>query len=94
MISRLAKAAMAWEGLGFLISLVLGLGVLAFVVAEWVLHFVRDGRFFLAAATLVPSVLVGVFAIVRAPLALLLLFGSAAVTGVAFLSGAINVLLP
>lgn len=93
-MSRIVNAVAAWEGLGFLLSLVLGIGVAGYVVAAWVLHFARQGNLLLAAATLVPSVLVGVLAVVRVPAALLLVLASAAVAGVALLSGATDLLLP
>lgn len=93
-ISRIAKAVAAWEGLAFLLSLVLGVAVLAYVVATWVLHFARQGDFVLAAATLVTSVIAATLAALRVPLALLLVFGGAAVAGAALVFGAMDVLLP
>lgn len=94
MISRIAKAVAAWEGIAFLLSLVLGLGVAAYIAAVWVLHFARQASYVIAAAILVPCVLVGLLAALRVPLALVLVWGSAAVAGVAFFTGAMGVLLP
>jgi peptidoglycan/LPS O-acetylase OafA/YrhL len=93
-MSRIINLVAAWEGLGLLVSLILGVGVAGCVVAAWVLHFTRQGELFFATATLVPSVLIGILAVLRIPAALVLVLGFAAVAAVALPSGATDLLLP
>jgi hypothetical protein len=93
-ISWIARAVAAWEGLGFLVCLVLGLGVGAYIAAVWTLHFARQGTYSWAAAVAVLAVIVAFFAMLRVPLALVFVWASAAVAGVALLTGTVDVLLP
>ena len=94
MISRIANAVVAWEGLAFLLSLLIGIGVAGYVVAAWAMYFAGSGHYLLAASVVIPSVVVALLAAVRAPIGLVLLWGFAVVSGVAATVGAIDVLLP
>lgn len=94
MISRIANAASLWEAIGLAISILVGVGCLAFVAFSWVMHFVGSGSYFAASAIAAVSALVSLAATVRIPLALILVFGSAVVVGTAFTVGASGVVMP
>jgi hypothetical protein len=94
MISRIANAVSFWEGISLFLSVFVGVGGLAFVAVNWGMHFVRAGHYFAAGGVAFVSVMVTVAAVARVPVALILLFGSAVVVGMAFSVGASSVVMP
>ena len=94
MISRIANAVSSWEGISLFLSVLVGVGCLAFVAFSWSMHFVGSGHYFAAGGIALVSVVISLAAIARVPVALVLLFGSAIVVGTAFSVGASNVVMP
>ncbi len=94
MISRIANAVGALEGLSYLLTAVIGVGCIGYVAVTWAIHLVNTGQYLVAAASALGVLTVSAFAAVRVPIALWLFFGTAAVLGTAFLMGAGNVVLP
>lgn len=94
MISRIANAVSSWEVISLFLSVLVGVGGLAFVAFSWSMHFVGTGQYFAAGGITLVSVVISLAAIARVPVALVLLFGSAVVVGTAFSVGASNVVMP
>lgn len=94
MISRIANAFGALEGLSYLLTAVVGVGCIGYVAVTWTIHLVNSGQYLVAAASALGVLTVSTFAAARVPIALWLFFGTAAVMGTAFLMGASNVVLP
>lgn len=82
------------EGLALLLTVVAGVGLLGYVGVSWLVHLVARAQYVAAGA----AGLLGLFAVAaafaRIPVALIVVFGGAAVCGAAFFSGNGNVLLP
>jgi hypothetical protein len=94
MISRIANAASSWDGISLFLSVLVGVGCLAFVAFSWGVHFVGTGHYFAAGGIALVSFAISLAAIARVPVALVLLFGSAVVVGTAFAIGASSVVMP
>lgn len=94
MISRIANAVSSWEGISLFLSVLVGVGCLAFVAFSWSMHLVDSGHYLAAGGIALVSVVISLAAIARIPVALVLLFGSAVVVGTAFSVGASNVVMP
>ena len=94
MISRIANAVSTLEGISLVLSILVGLGCLAFVGVSWAAHFVSRGDYFSAVAIVLVSAVIALAAMARIPIALILLFGSAIVLGTAFSLGASNLVMP
>ena len=94
MISRIAKAIGALEGLSFILTVVLGVGCIGYVAVTWGIHFVNSGQYIVAVGSALFVVTVSAFAALRVPIAIWWFFGTAALLGTAFLMGAGNVVLP
>jgi len=94
MISRIANAVSSWEGISLFLSVLIGVGCLAFVAFSWGMHFVGSGKYFAAGGIALGSLVVSLAAVARVPVALVLLFGTAVIVGTAFLVGAGNVVMP
>ncbi|XZG70055.1 hypothetical protein ACTSKR_15625 [Chitinibacteraceae bacterium HSL-7] len=93
-LDRIAGLAGSLEGLGLLITIVAGMGALAYVGVLWIIHFVNHAQYLAASAAGLLGLLAIGAAIARIPAALIVLFGGAAVCGTAILSGYSGVLLP
>lgn len=94
MISRLARFVGDLEGLGFLVTLIIGVGLLGYVGMSWLSHLASTGQYELALAVAGSLLAAVVTALLRIPLAQIFVLGSAMVCGTAFLLGYGNVLLP
>lgn len=94
MISRIANAVSSWEGISVFLSVLVGVGCLAFVAFSWGMHFVGSGQYFAAGGVALGSLVVSLAAVARIPVALVLLFGTAVIVGTAFSLGASNVVMP
>jgi hypothetical protein len=93
-ISWIARSASSLEGLGFLFTLMFGVGGLGYLAATWITHFLRGGMYVAAGLTAVGAGVLSAAAAFRIPIALVLFFGAAAIAGIAFLGGYGRVLLP
>jgi hypothetical protein len=82
------------EAIGFLVVLLLGLGLSGYVLVSWLFFFLRNGQFLLAGFMGIASAFVYLAAIARSYLAVAVVLGTAAICGVVFLSGAGYALLP
>jgi len=94
MISRIANFVSDLESLGFLLTLLFGIGLLGYLGVSWLFHLANSGQYlvaFLVAGLLFASV---AMALLRIPLAQISVLGCAIVCGTAFLLGYGNVLLP
>lgn len=94
MISRIANFVTDLESLGFLLTLIIGIGLLGYLGVSWLFHLATSGQYLVAlivAVFLFGSVTT---ALLRIPLAQVLVLGSAIVCGTAFLLGYGNALLP
>jgi len=94
MISRLANFVADFEGLGFVATLVLGIGLLGYLSASWLLHLARSGLYFGAFAVAALFLGAAILSALRIPAAQIVVLGSAIVCSTAFLLGYANVLLP
>jgi hypothetical protein len=94
MISRIANAVSSWEGVSLFLSVLFGVGCLAFIGFNWSMHFVESGLYLAAGGIALVSVVVSMAAIAQVPAALILLFGTAVVVGTAFSVGAGNLVMP
>lgn len=94
MIGRIANAVSSFEGLSLFLSVLVGVGCLAFVAVSWGMHFFSSGHYVAAGVIALGAMVVSAGAVARIPVALLLLFGSAVVLGTAFSVGASNVVMP
>lgn len=94
MISRIANSVSSWEGISLFLSVLVGIGCLAFMAFSWGMHFVGSGSYFAAGSIALGSVVVSLAAVARVPVALALLFGSAVIVGTAFSVGASNLVMP
>ena len=94
MISRIANAVSFLEGIFLFLSVLVGVGCLAFVAFSWGMHFVSSGQYFATGGVALGSLVVSLAAVARIPVALVLLFGTAVIVGTAFSVGASNVVMP
>lgn len=94
MISRIANAVSSLEGLSLLLTVIVGVGCLAYVAVSWEIYFVRGGQYLAGTALAIDALVLSLAAAVRIPIALVLFFGEAAAIGTAFLLGAGDVILP
>ena len=92
--SGIADFSVALEAIGVVFSLLIGLGVLGFVGFSWLSHFLQSGHFLLAGLVALVLIPISLAAFARSYTAIAVLLGAAAICGVAFLSGAGNLLLP
>jgi hypothetical protein len=77
-----------------LIAILVGLGCLGYVVTSWTQYFVQNGDYLIGLSIGGTGLLLGGAALLRIPIALVGVFGGAAICATAFLGGMINVLLP
>lgn len=82
------------EAIGFLLTPLIGLGLLGYVCFMWLLHLSRNGQFLFAGLLGTVFIAVGFAAIARSYLAMAVVLGASAIFGVAFLSGASHAFLP
>jgi hypothetical protein len=94
MISRIANFVADLESLGFFLTLLVGVGLLGYLGVSWLFHLGNSGQYLVAIA--VGGLLFGsvAMALLRIPLAQIVVLGSAIVCGTAFVLGYGNVLLP
>lgn len=86
-ISKVVDAITSLEGLAFLATLVVGVGLLGYVGTAWLVHFSRAGQYFAAIAVAAVSLAVSALALVRVPLAQTFVLGGAIFCGTAFILG-------
>jgi uncharacterized SAM-binding protein YcdF (DUF218 family) len=91
---RYLERLMDWEGTVDFICVIAGLGVIGYIVSNWFLEFWTHGSYAAALTLLVTGTLLAGLAVVRVPIALIVVFGGAAVSITAFFSGHLNLLLP
>ena len=94
LIKRIADTAASLEGLSLLVSLIVGVGVLAFITGAWVLQLYRTENYVLAGLLAVAAAVTGLASVARVPLALIISLGAAIVAGVAYATGTLPLLLP
>lgn len=94
MISRIANLISDLEGTGFLLTLIFGAGLLGYLGITWLIHLAKVGSYFVALAVAVSLSASVALALLRIPLAQIVVLGSAIICGTAFLLGYGNVLLP
>lgn len=82
------------DGLSGLLPVVVGVGYIAYVTLTWVIHWVKNGQYLVAATSTLGVLTVSALAALRVPIALWLFFGTAALLGTVFLMGSGNVVLP
>lgn len=93
-LDRIAGFVGTLEGLGQLVTVVAGIGVFAYVAVAWLVYFVTHAQYLAAGTAGLLGLLAVAAAYARIPAALVVVFGSAAVCGTAFLSGYGSALLP
>ena len=91
---RLLERFMDWESAAEFIGVICGLGVLGYMCTTWVLALWSRGNHAVAITASLAGVLLTLLALARIPIALVLVFGAAAISIVAFLSGHLGMLLP
>jgi hypothetical protein len=93
-LSNFVDSLLSWDTWLWLGSLIVGLGLVGYITSAWVLFFVHRSSY-VAAGVLAPvSCSLGILAILRVPIALVLVWGGAAICATAFFSGYVYVLLP
>ena len=94
LISRISDVVTSWEGLSFFVSLLAGVGCLAFVAVSWSVHLWTSNQYLESGVIAVVVLAVSLGALARVPLALLLLFGGAMVVITVFSMGGIDAVMP
>lgn len=94
MISRIADAVTTVEGLAFILGLCFGVGALCFVSVSWLHHFASTGHYISFSIVAICTGFFALGAVLRVPLALAGVFGSAAVIASAYGIGVQGMLLP
>ena len=77
-----------------ILLVILGLGFLGYVLTSWVQHLISQGSYLFSGLIACTGLVLSGLAIARIPIALIVVFGGAAVCAVSFLSGFAEVLLP
>jgi hypothetical protein len=93
-IAEMFDLYLSLEGLLLALGLLSGLGLLGYVITSWVMEFLRDHSYIWAAVLSLASIIVAAAACVRIPLALILVFGGAAIAAVCFYQGHLGLLMP
>ncbi len=93
-LRRLWNAYVSWEGLWFLVLVILGTGCILYVGVSWLVHWIHRGRYLLALCASISMVLFVVAAAGRVPIALAVVFAVAVTLGTLFLSGNGDAVLP
>ncbi|MFS2139647.1 hypothetical protein [Duganella sp. Dugasp56] len=91
---RFLERLMDWEGTVYFIGAIAGLGVIGYIVSNWFLEFWSRGNFAAAFGLLAAGILLASLALIRVPIALIVVFSGAAISATAFFSGHLNLLLP
>lgn len=91
---RFLERLMDWESIAYFIGAISGFGFIGYIVSNWFLAFWSHGSYAAALALLVVGILLAGLALVRVPIALIVVFGGAAVSAMAFFSGHLNLFLP
>lgn len=91
---KLLERLMDLESTAEFIGVICGLGVLGYVGTTWVLAFWSRGNYTVAITASLAGILLALLSLLRIPVALVLLFGAAAISIAAFLSGHLGILLP
>jgi hypothetical protein len=91
---RFLERLMDWESTVYFVGAIAGLGVIGYIVSNWFLAFWSHGSYAAALALIVAGIFLADLALVRVPMALIVVFGGAAVSATAFFSGHLNLLLP
>ena len=94
MISRIANFVSDLESLGFFLTLIIGVGLLGYLGVSWLYLLANSGQYFVALAVAGLLFVSVALALLRIPLAKILVLGSAIICGTAFLLGYGSVLLP
>ncbi|MCW5625640.1 MAG: hypothetical protein KIT73_13080 [Burkholderiales bacterium] len=94
MISRLAKFFADLDGLWFSVTLVASVGLLGYVGMSWLSHLASAGQYVLALAVAGALLVAAATALLRIPVAQMVVLGSAVACGAGFLLGYGNVFLP
>jgi len=93
-IAALADLYFSWYGLMWGLGLLSGLGLLGYVITSWVMEFLRHHSYISAVVLSFASIVVTAAAFLRIPLALILVFGGAAIAAVFFYQGQLALLMP
>jgi hypothetical protein len=91
---RFFERLMDWESRAEFIGVICGLGVLGYICTTWILALWGRGNYVVATTASLAGFLLSLLALARVPIALVLIFGAAAVAIAAFLSGHLNIFLP
>jgi hypothetical protein len=91
---RLLERFLEWESTAEFIAVICGLGILGYICTTWVLALWGRGSHAVAITASLAGILLTLLALARIPIALVLVFGAASISIVAFLSGYLGVLLP
>jgi hypothetical protein len=91
---KLFERIIDWESTAEFVGVICGLGVLGYIGATWVMLLWSRGSYAIAITASVTGVVLTLLALARIPIALILVFGAAAISIVAFLSGHLGIFLP
>lgn len=91
---KLLERLLELESAAEFIGVICGLGVLGYIGTTWVLALWSLGSYAIAIAVSLTGAALALLALARKPIALILVFGAAAISIVAFLSGHLGILLP
>ncbi len=91
---RFLERLMDWESTAYFFGVIAGIAVVGYVVSNWFLAFWSRGSYAAALAFSLAGILLAGLAMARVPIALIVVFGGAAVSATAFFSGHLNLLLP
>lgn len=85
---------MEWETIVYFIGVIAGLGILGYIVSDWFISFWSRGSYAAAVILAAAGIFLAGLALVRVPVALIIVFGGAAISATAFFTGHLNLLLP
>ncbi|MFZ6750919.1 hypothetical protein [Undibacterium sp. Ren11W] len=91
---RIVAIIIDLDSLGFIITMIAGLGLCGYVMFTWFLHLIRHAQYLSASSIAVFGAIIITAAVARIPSALIVLFGATTICGTAFLMGYGNTLLP
>ncbi|MPQ55915.1 hypothetical protein [Duganella sp. FT27W] len=91
---KILERLLELENAAEFIGVICGLGILGYIGTTWVLALWSLGSYAIAVTASIAGAALALLALVRIPIALIIVFGAAAISIVAFLAGQLGILLP
>lgn len=91
---KILERLLELENAAEFIGVICGLGILGYICTTWVLALWSLGSYAITITVSLAGAVLALLALVRISIALIIVFGAAAISIVAFLAGQLGVLLP